>query len=91
MELTGVYWIPLFELLESRGFTVCLVNARYVKKRFRAQIGRTGLPVATTIDEFWLAVGRIPTTRRLLRLVGSGQASRNATAPPSQTYPTHCC
>lgn len=31
MESTGVYWIPLFELLESRGFTVFLVNARYVK------------------------------------------------------------
>jgi transposase len=26
-----VYWIPLFELLESRGFTVLLVNARHVR------------------------------------------------------------
>ncbi len=31
MESTGVYWIPLFELLESRGFEVLLVNARHVK------------------------------------------------------------
>ena len=31
MESTGVYWIPLFELLESRGFKVLLVNARHVK------------------------------------------------------------
>jgi transposase len=31
MESTGVYWIPVYELLESRGFTVCLVNARHVK------------------------------------------------------------
>ena len=31
MESTGVYWIPLFELLESRGFTGLLVNARHVK------------------------------------------------------------
>jgi transposase len=31
MEATGVYWIPLFELLEGRGFTVLLVNARHVK------------------------------------------------------------
>jgi transposase len=29
MESTGVYWIPLFQILESRGFEVCLVNARY--------------------------------------------------------------
>ena len=31
MESTGVYWIPVYELLESRGFTVFLVNARHVK------------------------------------------------------------
>ena len=31
MESTGVYWIPLFELLEERDFTVLLVNARHVK------------------------------------------------------------
>jgi transposase len=31
MESTGVYGIPLYELLDSRGFTVLLVNARHVK------------------------------------------------------------
>jgi transposase len=31
MESTGVYWIPLYELLSSRGFVVHLVNARHVK------------------------------------------------------------
>ena len=31
MESTSVYWIPLYELLESRGFVVYLVNARHVK------------------------------------------------------------
>ena len=31
MESTGVYWIPVFEILESRGFEVLLVNARDVK------------------------------------------------------------
>jgi transposase len=31
MESTGVYWIPLFQILESRGFEVCLVNAHYPK------------------------------------------------------------
>jgi transposase len=31
MESTGVYWIPLYEMLESRGFEVNLVNARHVK------------------------------------------------------------
>lgn len=31
MESTGVYWIPIFEILESRGFGVILVNARDVR------------------------------------------------------------
>jgi transposase len=31
MESTGVYWIPVFEILEARGFDVLLVNARDVK------------------------------------------------------------
>jgi len=31
MESTGVYWIPAFEILESYGFEVFLVNAREAK------------------------------------------------------------
>lgn len=31
MESTGVYWVPVFEILEARGFEVLLVNARDVK------------------------------------------------------------
>ena len=31
IEATGVYWIPLYEILEARGFQVLLVNARHVK------------------------------------------------------------
>lgn len=31
MESTGVYWIPLYDLLEEEGFEVQLVNARHVK------------------------------------------------------------
>ena len=31
MESTGIYWIPVYEILEARGFEVLLVNARDVK------------------------------------------------------------
>jgi transposase len=31
MEATGVYWVPLYEMLEAYGFEVCLVNARHLK------------------------------------------------------------
>src|SRR5262249_31523760 len=32
MESTGVYWVPLYELLEARGFQVLLVDARQVAR-----------------------------------------------------------
>lgn len=31
MESTGVYWVPLYQILEAYGFEVYLVNARHVK------------------------------------------------------------
>jgi transposase len=31
LESTGVYWVPLYELLEQHGITPYLVNARHVK------------------------------------------------------------
>jgi transposase len=31
MESTGVFWIPVFEILDQNGFEVKLVNARHVK------------------------------------------------------------
>jgi transposase len=32
MESTGVYWIPVFQVLEERGFEVKLVDARQLKR-----------------------------------------------------------
>lgn len=31
MESTGIYWVNLYDVLESRGLQVCLANARYVR------------------------------------------------------------
>ena len=31
MEATGVYWIPVYDILEARGLEVLLVNTRHVK------------------------------------------------------------
>ena len=31
MESTGVYWIPIYEILEERGLIVLLVNSRHIK------------------------------------------------------------
>ena len=31
MESTGIYWIPLYDILDSRGLQPCVVNARHMK------------------------------------------------------------
>ena len=31
MESTGIYWVPVYEILEERGLEVVLVNARDAK------------------------------------------------------------
>ena len=31
LESTGVYWIPLYQILEDRGIRPCLVNARHMR------------------------------------------------------------
>src|SRR5207247_355867 len=31
MESTGVYWIPLYDILEAHGIRPCLTNARHMK------------------------------------------------------------
>jgi transposase len=41
MESTGIYWVPLFELLEARGFEVFLVNpvqSRHVPGRPKTDV-----------------------------------------------------
>src|SRR5205085_692135 len=38
MESTGIYWVPLFELLESRGFEVLLVGPRHAPGRPKSDV-----------------------------------------------------
>jgi transposase len=47
MESTGVYWIPLFELLASRGFDVILVDPRQTKHA-------PGRPKSDVLDCQWI-------------------------------------
>jgi transposase len=47
MESTGVYWIPLFQILEARAIEVCLVNARHVKNVTGRQSDVQGLLAAS--------------------------------------------
>ena len=47
MESTGVYWIPLFELLASQGFEVILVDPRQTKHA-------PGRPKTDVLDCQWI-------------------------------------
>src|SRR6267142_2113451 len=47
MESTGIYWIPLYELLESRGFEVFLVEPRQSRHA-------PGRPKSDVLDCQWL-------------------------------------
>jgi transposase len=47
MESTGVYWIPLYQVLEARGFDVCLTNARHLKNV-------SGRPKTDRLDCQWI-------------------------------------
>src|SRR5438094_2238643 len=47
MESTGVYWIPLFELLETRGLEVLLIDPRQAKRA-------PGRPKTDRLDCQWL-------------------------------------
>jgi transposase len=51
MESTGVYWVPLFELLETRGFQVRLVDARQTK-------AVPGRPKSDRLDCQWIQLLR---------------------------------
>jgi transposase len=47
LESTGVYWIPLFDLLEQRGFAVFLVDPRQTRRT-------AGRPKSDYADAQWI-------------------------------------
>jgi len=55
LQSTGVYWIPLYDALEERGFQVYLVNARHTKNLPGGQ-RRVHLPSAAWGYRPWVEV-----------------------------------
>ncbi len=53
LESTGVYWIALFELLESEGFEVNLVEPGQLSRCGTPQDGRTRRAVDPTVALLW--------------------------------------
>jgi Transposase len=85
MESTGVYWIPLFQILEGRGFEVCLVKCAPCEERARPSHGCIRLPMVAV-----LALGgiiarvispRAAGLRRALAVAASGEPRTDSCHP----------
>jgi transposase len=68
MESTGVYWIPVFEILESRGFEVLLVNARDVKNVPGRKTDVNDAQWLQQLHQFGLLRGSFRPQERIVRL-----------------------
>ena len=75
MESTGVYWIPIYELLEAQQIVPFLVNARHVKNGPRAQERLERCPVAPEAPCPGLAAGLLSSGCRDLRSARPGALS----------------
>jgi Transposase len=62
MESTGVYWIPLFEILEERGFDVHLVNATHLQNVAGRKADWDRLPVDSHCPYLRLVVEELSAT-----------------------------
>jgi hypothetical protein len=60
-----VYWIPVYQILESRGLEVCLVNAAAGKEGLRRQAAQLDFDSSPyrTDDVPWESVSRYPPLR----------------------------
>lgn len=67
MESTGVYWIPVFQILDAYGFEVSLVNTRHVKNvRAEKPMSRTANGCNTSIP--WGCCGVLSGRARMFAL-----------------------
>ena len=67
MESTGVYWIPVYELLERRGFEVLLINPSDAKK-FRRKTDVVDCQWLQTLHTFGLLQGSFRPEDKVLEL-----------------------
>ena len=89
MESTGVYWIPLFELLESRGFTVLLVNARHVRCVSGRKSDVLDCQWLQQLMTYGLLQRRVAPDRAVLRAARAVAPARHAAAQPGPACAAH--
>ena len=94
MEATGVYWIPIYEILEARGFEVHLVNARHVKHVPGRKSDVSDCEWLRELHSVGLLRGAFdrPTrSSRCARICGIGRRSSKARGPTSSACRKRSC
>ena len=89
MESTSVYWIPIFELLDARGFSVFLVNARDAKHVPGAQDRRQRRTMATEASFLRSAACQLSAQRPDCRVACIRSPARTSTRIRGLTYSAH--
>ena len=64
MEATGVFWIPIYDILQERGLEVLLVNARHFRNVALPQERRLRCGVATGVAQRRPSPRKLPPCRR---------------------------
>ena len=95
MEATGVYWIPIYEILEARGFEVLLVNARHLKNVPGRKSDVSDCEWIRELHSVGLLRGSFRPTDAIVAmravLCGTGRRSSKAPAPTSSACRRRSC
>ena len=89
MQSTGVYWIPLYDILEERGFEVFLVNARHTKNLPGRKSDVHGEPVAAETSHPRTLEQLVPTPIRYSCAENLLAAACGACNRDGNVYSTH--
>ena len=96
MEATGVYWLPLFGVLEAAGFDVRMVNGRQTRNLPGQQDRHAGLPMGrhapcarTSARRLRTARRHSPTARLLASACGPRRQRRDSRAAYAEGARAH--
>ena len=86
MESTGVYWIPLYQILETHGFRSLSGQRTAREERSRAEERRFRLSVDPVLHSVGIAKGEFSATRRDLRTPLALASPREPRSDGSRAY-----
>ena len=89
MEATGVYWIPVFQILEGRGLKPVLVNARQTKNVAGRKSDVQDCQWIQRLHTYGLAARLVSARRCVLCLAHLSALSGRIGRRPQHPMPTH--